>query len=199
LDGVRELERRVEKMEQQAAVAVPEELPPGIPDLWDEYVKLMFDVQVLAYQADLTRVVTFMLAKETSQRTFNHIGVPEAHHGLSHHDNKPDMLEKLARIDKYHVELLSYYLQKMASTRDGEGSLLDHTIITYGSGMSDGNSHATKDLPLVVVGGGVKTKGGRHVMCEADTPLTNLHLSLLDQCGIHLDNFGDSTGRVTQL
>ncbi len=199
LDGVRELERRVEKMEQQAAVAVPEELPPGIPDLWDEYVKLMFDVQVLAYQADLTRVITFMLAKETSQRTFNHIGVPEAHHGLSHHDNKPDMLAQLARIDKYHVELLSYYVQKLASTPDGDGSLLDHTLITYGSGMGDGNNHATKDLPLVLVGGGVRAGGGRHIVCAPDTPLTNLHLSLLDKCGIHLDSFGDSTGRLAEL
>ena len=199
LSGIRALELRMQKMEQQSEIALPSEVPPGIPDSFDEHVKMMFDLQVLAYQADLTRVITFMLGRETSQRTFTHIGVPEAHHGVSHHDDKPELLEKLATIDNYHVQLLSYYAKKLASTPDGDGSLLDHTLISFGSGMSNGNSHASRDLPFLVVGGGTTATGGRHIMCSADTPLTNLHLSLLDKVGVNLDAFGDSTGRVSEL
>ncbi len=198
LYGIRELEQRMQKMEQQTEIALPSEAPPGIPDAFDEHVKMMFDLQVLASQADLTRVMTFMLGRETSQRTFAHIGVPEAHHGVSHHDDKPELLEKLAKIDNYHVQLLSYYVKKLASTPDGDGSLLDHTLISFGSGMSNGNSHASRDLPILVVGGAA-VKGGRHVMCATDTPLTNLHLSLLDKVGVNLEAFGDSTGRVSEL
>ena len=198
LYGIRELEQRMQKMEQQTEIALPSEAPPGIPDAFDEHVKMMFDLQVLASQADLTRVMTFMLGRETSQRTFAHIGVPEAHHGVSHHDDKPELLEKLAKIDNYHVQLLSYYVKRLASTPDGDGSLLDHTLISFGSGMSNGNSHASRDLPILVVGGAA-VKGGRHVMCATDTPLTNLHLSLLDKVGVNLEAFGDSTGRVSEL
>jgi hypothetical protein len=140
-----------------------------------------------------------MFGRETSQRMYSNIGVPEAHHGVSHHDDKPELLEKLAKIDVYHVQLLTYYIEKLKSTPDGDGSLLDHTLLTYGSGMSNGNSHASRDLPIVVIGGGANTKGGRHVMCKQDTPLTNLQLSLLDKVGVHLDTFGDSTGRVSEL
>ena len=198
LYGIRELEQRLQKMEQQTEVELPSEVPPGIPDAFDEHVKMMFDLQVLAYQADLTRVMTFMLGRETSQRTFAHIGVPEAHHGVSHHDEKPELLEKLATIDNYHVQLLSYYAEKLASTPDGDGSLLDHTLISFGSGMSNGNSHASRDLPFLVLGG-TATSGGRHIMCTRDTPLTNLQLSLLDKVGVNLEAFGDSTGRVSEL
>lgn len=198
LSGIRELEQRIQKMERQGEIALPTEIPPGIPDLFDEHVKVMFDLHVLAYQADLTRVITFMLGREISQRTFAHIGVPEAHHGLSHHGENPELLEKLAKIDKYHVELLAYYVKKLADTREGNGSLLDHSLIMYGSGMSNGDSHSCKDLPIVVVGGGAQAKG-RHIVCAQDTPLTNLHVSLLDKFGIHLDSFGDSTGRISDL
>ena len=199
LYGIRELEQRIQKVEQSHGIALPSEAPAGIPDSFDEHVKLMFDLQVLAYQADLTRVITFMLGRETSQRTFAHIGVPEAHHGVSHHDEKPELLQKLATIDNYHVGLLSYYAQKLANTPDGDGSLLDHTLVGFGSGMSNGNSHASRDLPMLVLGGGAPVKGGRHITCATDTPLTNLHLSLLDKLGISLDAFGDSTGRVSEL
>lgn len=198
LYGIRELEQRIQKTEQQNAIALPAQ-PAGIPDSFDEHVKLLFDLQVIAYQADLTRIQTFMLGRETSQRTFAHIGVPEAHHGVSHHDDKPELLDKLAKIDNYHVSLLSYYVQKLASTPDGDGSLLDHTLVTFGSGMSNGNSHASRDLPIIVVGGGKPVQGGRHLRCATDTPLTNLHLSLLDRVGVSLDSFGDSNGRVAEL
>ena len=200
LDGIRELERRIQKMEQRQAIEFSVEMPTGMPDLFDERIRLMFDLQVAAYQADLTRVITFMVSRETSQQTFVHIGVPEAHHGLSHHGDSPEMLEKLAKIDKYHVELLAYFLEKLASTPDGDGSLLDHSLLMYGSGMGNGNTHSSRNLPTLVLGGGVgRMKGDRHVLCATDTPLTNLQLTLLDKAGIHLESFGDSTGRVSDL
>jgi len=197
LSGVRELEQRIAKSEQQAAVPLPSAVPPGIPEQFDDHVKVLFDLQLLAYQADLTRVITFMIGRETSQRTYGHIGVPEAHHGVSHHDEKPELLEKLARIDTYHVDLLAYYLRKLATTPDGDGALLDQTLLMYGSGMSNGNSHASKNLPIITVGGGVAIRGGRHIVSPLDTPLTNLQLSILDWAGIHLETFGDSTGRLS--
>ena len=199
LSGIRELEQRIQKMERQGALVLPAEVPAGIPDQFEEHVKVLFDLHLLAYQADLTRVITFMFGRETSQRTYANIGVPEAHHGVSHHDGKPELLEKLAKIDNYHVQLLTYYVEKLAATPDGDGSLLDHMLLTYGSGMSNGNSHASRDLPIVVLGGGAATKGGRHLVCDQDTPLTNLQLSLLDKVGVHLDSFGDSTGRVSDI
>ena len=200
LDGIRELEQRLQKMEQQRGIALPAEMPLGIPEAFEEHVKLMFDVQVLAYQADLTRVITFMFCRENSQQTYDHIGVPDPHHALSHHGNKSEFLEKLAKIDKYHVELLAYYLEKLASTPDGDGSLLDHSLILYGSGLSNGNSHSSRNLPTLVVGGAAgQLKGDRHIVCAKDTPLMNLQLTLLDKVGVHTDRLGDSTGRVSDL
>ncbi len=198
LYGIRELEARIAKAEAQADITLPTEAPPGIPDSFDEQVKMLFDLQALALQADLTRVITFMIGRETSQRTYAHIGVPEAHHGVSHHDDKPELLEKLAKIDNYHVQLLAYYLQKLGSLPDGDGQLLDRLTLCYGSGMSNGNSHASRDLPLALISGR-KHPGGRHIAVKLDTPLANLQLSMLDQLGITLDTFGDSTGRVADL
>ena len=198
LDGIRELEHRIEKMEEQKSMELSVEMPTGIPDPFDERVRVMFDLQVLAYQADLSRVITFMLSREASQQTFSHIGVPEAHHGLSHHGDSPQMLEKLAKIDTYHVGLLAYYLEKLAATADGNGSLLDHSLIMYGSGMSNGNAHSSRNVPTLVVGGAAgQMKGGRHIVCEKETPLANVQLSILDKVGVHLDSFGDSTGRIS--
>ena len=198
LDGIRELEHRIEKMEEQKSMEISVEMPTGIPDPFDERVRVMFDLQVLAYQADLSRVITFMLSREASQQTFSHIGVPEAHHGLSHHGDSPQMLEKLAKIDTYHVGLLAYYLEKLAATADGNGSLLDHSLIMYGSGMSNGNAHSSRNVPTLVVGGAAgQMKGGRHIVCEKETPLANVQLSILDKVGVHLDSFGDSTGRIS--
>ena len=197
LSGVRELEQRIARTEQQSGVPLPSVVPPGIPEKFDDHVRVLFDLQLLAWQADLTRVITFMIGRETSQRTYGQIGVPEAHHGVSHHDEKPELLEKLARIDTYHVDLLSYFAQKLAATTDGDGTLLDQVLLMYGSGMSNGNSHASKNLPIITVGGGASVVGGRHIVAPLDTPLTNLQLSILDWAGIHLEAFGDSTGRLS--
>ena len=160
----------------------------------------MFDLQVLAYQADLTRVCTFMMGPEQGGRTFREIGIGDAHHPLSHHQNDPLKIEKVTKIDIYHSQMVAYFLDKLQSTPDGDGSLLDHSMIVYGSGISDGNSHSTKDLPVVLVGGGAgQLKGGRHIRYPKDTPMTNLHLTLLDKLGIPLENLGDSTGKLKLL
>jgi hypothetical protein len=157
----------------------------------------MFDLQVLAMQADITRVITFQLAREASTRTYPEVGVPEAHHPTSHHGNDP---EKLAKINAYHVSLFAYYVQKLKSTPDGDGSLLDHSMILLGSGMGNPDIHNHVNLPIVVAGGGAgKLKGARHIKYAEPTPLANLHLTLLDKAGIHLDSFADSAGRVDEL
>lgn len=201
LEGVRELERRIQKMEQQTDLATSAaDLPVGIPDAFDEHVKVMFDLQVLAYQADLTRVSTFLMSRETSQRTYPQVGVPDAHHGLSHHGDDPGHLAKLAIIDKYHVELFGYFLKKLAATPDGNGSLLDHSLIVYGSCLSNGNNHSHRNLPTLLAGGGAgQVKRNRHLVCPSDTPLTNLQVALLDKVGVRMDRFGDNTGTVSEL
>jgi hypothetical protein len=201
LEGVRELERRIQKIEKQGDVEIADmALPVGIPDSFDEHVKLMIDLQVLAFQADLTRVSTFLVSRETSQRTYPQIGVPDAHHGLSHHGENPGHLAKLAIIDKYHIELYAYFLKKLADTTEGEGSLLDHSLVAYGSGISDGNVHSHRNLPTLVAGGGSgRVKGNRHVVCAPDTPLTNFQLAVLDKVGIKMDQFGDSNGILSEL
>jgi hypothetical protein len=201
LTGVRELEIRIKKLEQQADVSLSSnDLPAGIPDSFEEHVKLMFDLQVLAFRADLTRVVALMMSREITQRTYNNIGVPDPHHGLSHHAYDPLKLEKQAKIDTYHVTLLRYFLEKLQETRDGDGSLLDHSLIMYGGGMSDSQIHSHHDLPTLIAGGGNgRVRGGRHIVCPVDTPLANLELALLDKVDIHLDEFGDHTGRLSEL
>ena len=160
----------------------------------------MFDLQVLAMQADVTRVSTFQLARETSTRTYPEIGVSDAHHPTSHHTNIPEKLAKLAKINAYHVSLFAYFLEKMKATQDGNGSLLDHSMFLYGSGMGNPSVHSHSELPILLVGGGAgKLKGGRHIKYAEPTPLANLHLTLLDKVGIHQDSFGDSKGRVAEL
>ena len=201
LEGIRELEFRIQKIEKSANVEVStNELPVGIPDSFEEHVKLMFDLQVMAYQADLTRVSTFLMSRETSQRTYPQAGVPDAHHGLSHHGDDPGKLAQVAMIDKYHVGLFKYYLKKLADTPDGSGSLLDHCLIMYGSCISNGNNHSHRALPALLAGGASgQVRGNRHLVCAHDTPLTNLQLALLDKVGVPLDRFGDSTGIVSEL
>jgi hypothetical protein len=161
-------------------------------------VKLMFDLQVLALQSDITRVITFQLAREASNKTFPQIGVGEAWHPLSHHHNSPESLVKLAKINAYNVSLISYYLQKLQATPDGDGTLLDHSIQMIGSGISNSDSHLHTDLPILVAGGGTG-KGGRHIKYPGGKPLANLHLTLLDKVGVRLDSFGDSNGRISEL
>ena len=183
------------------ASALPDlDRPASVPAEWEDHVKLMFDLQVLALQADVTRVITFQLARETSTRTYPHIGVPEPHHPVSHHTNDPEKLVKLARINAHHVSLFAYFVEKLKATPDGDGSLLDHTLYLLGSGMGNPDIHDHSNLPIVVAGGrGAGIKGGRHIRFEKPTPLANLHLTLLDKVGVHLDTFVDSTGRVSNL
>ena len=202
LDTVREIERRIQKAEQQTANSAAPDLtrPIGVPSAYGDHAKLMFDLQALAMQADITRVITFQLAREASTCTYPEVGVPEAHHPTSHHGNDPEKLAKLAKINAYHVSLFAYYLEKLKSTPDGDGSLLDHSMILLGSGMGNPDVHNHVNLPIVVAGGGAgKLKGGRHIKYEEPTPLANLHLTLLDKVGIHLDSFADSKGRIDEV
>jgi hypothetical protein len=202
LDSVREVERRIQKAELQSDQAVLPDLdrPATVPAVWEDHVKLMFDLQVLALQADITRVITFQLARETSTRTYPHIGVPEPHHPVSHHTNDPEKLAKLAKINQHHVSLFSYLVQRLQATPDGEGSLLDHSIYLLGSGMGNPDVHNHTNLPIVLAGGRTAKSGGaRHIKYAEPTPLANLHLSLLDKVGVHLESFVDSTGKVVSL
>ena len=198
LDAVRDVERRIRKAETQVDHPLPEMTPPlGIPATFEEHAKLMFDLQVLAYQADLTRVVTFMMSREFSSRTYPEIGVPEAHHPTSHHRDDPDKIAKLARINAYHTSLLAYYLDRLRATPDGDGSLLDQMTLLYGGGLSDGHRHSSENLPVLVVGGaGGRLRGGRHVRCAESTPMSNLHLTLMDTLGLAVERFGNSTGAL---
>ena len=202
LDSVRALERRIQLAEAQSADAeLPDlERPVGIPGTYEDHVKLMFDLLSLAYQADITRVFTFMLGRELGGRTYPHLGVPDPHHGLSHHRNDPEKLEKLARINTYHMGLFAHFLEKMQSTPDGDGSLLDHAMVMYGGGLGDSNDHAHFDLPELVVGGGAgRLPGGRHLRYPKDTPVNNLLVSMLDKAGVPAERFGDATGQIKEL
>ena len=198
VDAVRDVERRIELSERQSDRELPSvEQPAGIPTEFRDYARLMFDLNVLALQADLTRISTFMMGRELSVRTFPEIGVPEQHHGLSHHQDQLEKLEKQAKLNAYHLQLYAHFLERLRDTRDGEGSLLDHTLLLYGSGMSNSNLHLPYDVPTIVVGGSTfGIKAGRHVRYPKGTPLTNLQLALLDKMGLSEDRFGDSTGRL---
>lgn len=202
LDSVREVERRI----QLAEAGVTEnptpdyERPVGVPAAYADHARLMFDLQVLALQADITRVITFQLARETSTRSYNEIGISEPHHPLTHHGNDPEKIAKMAKINEYHVSLFAYLLEKLKATPDGDGSLLDHSMYLYGSGMGNPNAHDHTNLPIVVAGGGAgRLKGGRHVRYTEPTPLANLHLTLLEKAGVRMDSFADSRGKVDEL
>ena len=198
LEAIRDVERRIQLAEKQGSQELPVlDHPAGIPASYDEHVKLMFDLEVLAYQVDLTRVVTFMIGREFSGVTYPQIGVPDAHHPISHHQHEADKIAKVAKINAYHVTLFAYLLDKLRSTPDGDGSLLDHMTMIYGAGMSDSNAHDPHDIPIVLAGGGAgQLKGGRHIRYAKNTPLGDLHLTLLDKFGLPTDHLGDSTGRL---
>jgi len=202
LDAIRETERRIQMTEQYNStqeLAVPDR-PIGVPEDFAAHAKLMIDLQVLAYQADLTRVTTFAFGHEASYRTFPAIGVNDPHHSLSHHQNNDDKLVKLAKVNNYHVQSLAYFLGELKASPDGDGSLLDHALLLYGSGLSDGNLHNHSPLPIVVAGGAAgHCTGGRHLKCPAETPMSNLLLSMLDMVGVPADRLGDSTGPLTSL
>jgi len=202
LESIREIERRIDKAGQQQAhvdLKLPE-TPVGIPFNFEDHIKLMYDLLVLAYQADITRVSTFMVAREESNKTYPQVGVHDGHHATSHHQNRAEKIEKLVKIQSYHVGLLSQFLEKMKSTPDGDGSLLDHSILMYGSNMSNSNVHNHFPLPLLVAGGGAgKLQGGRHIRCEDHTPIASVLLSLLDKVGVPQETLGDSTGKLVSL
>jgi hypothetical protein len=197
LDSVRDVERRIERAESQSGRELPVlDRPAGAPVGYEDHVKLMFDLEVLAYQLDLTRVITIMLGREFSGMTYPQVGVPDAHHPVTHHALEPEKIAKVAKINAYHVQLYSYLLEKLRATPDGDGSLLDHVTMMYGTGLSDCNAHSVTNVPVVLTGGGAGwLKGGRHVRYN-NLPLANLHLTLLDRFGVHWDRLGDSTGRL---
>jgi hypothetical protein len=201
VENIREIERRIQ-LSQKRNSSLPNlpESPVGVPDSYDEHVKLLFDLQALAYQADLTRVSTFMMARELSSRSYPWVGVPDPHHSTSHHQNDPVKIEKLAKIQSYHLSLLSYFLQKLKNTPDGDGSLLDHSLIMYGSCMSNSNAHDHGPLPVVLAGGAAgNMKGYRHLKYQDGTRYGNLLVSVLDKVNVHLDNVGDSNQRLAGL
>jgi hypothetical protein len=196
LDSVREIEQRIQNVEARGvqSIELPER-PTDIPETFDEHTKLMFDLQALAFRADITRVFTMIMARELSTRTYPNIGVPEQHHPVSHHRNDPELIAKKAKIDTYHVQLLAYFLEKLQNTRDGDGSLLDQSLVLYGGGMGNGNLHRHSDLPCLLAGKlGGKLKTGRHLVYPENTPMANLLLTILDKAGVRLDKMGDSTG-----
>ena len=202
LDTVREIERRIQFAEKQNAnstLAVPVS-PTGIPDDHQEHTKLMFDLMAIAYQANITRISTFMMAREVSYRTFPMLGISEGFHPASHHQNNPARLENLTKINTYHVSLMAYFLGKLKATPDGDGNLLDHSLILFGSGMSNSNVHNHSPLPVFVAGGAAgKLKGGRHLKYPEGTPMANLLLTILNKAGIPQDRVGDSTGLLTEV
>lgn len=202
LDTVREVERRIQKAETEAADRNLPDLdrPAGVPAAYADHARLMFDLQVLALQADVTRVMTFQLARETSNRTYPEIGVADPHHPLTHHGNDPEKIARMAKINAFHVSLFAYYLEKLKATPEGDGSLLDHSLCLYGSGMGNPNIHDHVNLPIVVAGGTAQgVKGGRHIRYAEPTPLANLHLTLLDRVGVRMDAFADSKGKLDEL
>jgi hypothetical protein len=202
LDSVRQVEREIERAEQAVTDNKMPDLdrPVGVPAAFADHAKLMFDLQILAFQADITRVITFQLTREQSNRTYPEIGVADPHHPTSHHGNDPVKVAKIAKINTYHVSLFSDFLQRMKATPDGDGSLLDHSVYLYGSGMGNPSLHDHENLPILVAGGAATgLKGGRHIRYEKGTNLANLHLTLLDRVGIHLDSFVDSTGKIEDL
>ena len=202
LETVREVERRIQKAETSAADAPLPDLdrPPGVPASYADHARLMFDLQVLALQGDVTRVITFQLARETSNRTYPEIGVRDPHHPLTHHGNDPDKVARMAKINAFHVSLFAYFVEKMKATPEGDGSLLDHVLYLYGSGMGDPNVHDHVNLPIIVAGGAAgRLKGGRHIKYGEPAPLANLHLTLLEKVGVRMDAFADSTGKVDEL
>ena len=202
LDTVREVERRIQRAEADTADNPLPDLdrPVGVPAAYADHARLMFDLQVLALQGDVTRVITFQLARETSTRTYPEIGVADPHHPLTHHGNDPKKIAQVARINAFHVSLFAYFLEKLNSTPEGNGSLLDHSIYLYGSGMGNPNVHDHVNLPILVAGGGAgKLKGGRHIKYAEPTPLANLHLTLLEKVGVRLDAFADSQDKVGEL
>ena len=202
LDAIREVERRIQKAESDSNDNPLPDLdrPVGVPASYADHARLMFDLQLLAYQGDITRIATFQIARETSNRSYPEIGVPDPHHPLSHHGDDPDKIARMSKINAFHVSLYAEYLEKLKNTPEGNGSLLDNSLILYGSGIGNPNVHDHTNLPIIVAGGSSGgMKGNRHIRYDKPTPLANLHLTLLDKVGVKIDSFGDSTGMIDEL
>ena len=203
LDGIRDVERRIEQAEEMSASSkkLPVlDRPAGMPVAYDEHSKLMFDLLALAYQTDMTRVGTFCMAREKSERSYREIGIDEGHHALTHHGGDKSMIARVVQINIYQNKMFAHFLEKLRSTPDGDGSLLDHSVIMFASSLSDGNAHNPNNLPVLLAGGGAgRIKGGRHIRYAKDTPLTNLFLTMLDMTGVRVDHFADSTGELELL
>ena len=201
LNSIRDVERRIQKAEEQNSRELPVvDQPLGIPSDYAEHATLMMDLLVLAYQTDLTRVSTFMLAREVSSRAYPQIGVPESHHPLSHHANEAAKIERLHKVNEYHFRQFAHLVDKLSAIPEGDGTMLDHSLFLYGTGISDSNIHYYDDLPIAVIGGkAAGIKGGRYLRYAQGTPLANLHVTLLDKLGVHVETFGDSTGTLDNL
>jgi hypothetical protein len=202
LTAVREIETRIQAAERDGISEVkPDfEKPEGVPFDYATYVKIMLDLSAAAFQTDSTRVITLVLGREGSLRTYNEIGVSDGHHPLSHHGNRPEALEKLARINAYHTQIVSQFVAKMSATQEGDGSLLDHSLVLYGSGLSDSNRHLHENLPILLFGRGKgNVASGRHIVFDQPTPMTNLYLTMLDQMNVPTDHMGDSTGQIEHV
>ena len=197
-DAVRDVERRIQRAEEQSNIELPSlEQPQGVPPVFEDHLALMLDMQLLAFQSDLTRVISFMIGKEQSARPYPQIGVPEAHHPLSHHDDHPELIEKMSKINRYHAQLFSQYLARLRATPDGDGSLLDHLIILYGGGISNSTRHSGDNLPLLLIGGGSgRLKGGRHIKYADKPSNANLLVALMDKMDLPVERIGGSTGRL---
>jgi hypothetical protein len=197
-DSIRDVERRIQRAEEQRDIQLPSvEQPQGVPPVFEDHLALMLDLQLLAFQSDLTRVISFMIGKEQSARPYPQIGVPEAHHPLSHHDNVPEIVAQMSKINRYHAELFSKYLAKLRATPDGDGSLLDHMMILYGSGISNSTRHAPENLPLLVMGGGAgRLKGGRHIVYKDKPSMANLLVTIMDKMDVPVEKVGGSNGKV---
>jgi hypothetical protein len=197
-DAIRDVERRIQRAEEQGDVELPAmEQPQGAPPVFEDHLALMLDLQLLAFQSDLTRVISFMIGKEQSARPYPQIGVPEAHHPLSHHNNVPELIAQMSKINRYHTQLFAQYLAKLRATPDGDGSLLDHTTILYGSGISNSTRHSGDNLPLLVVGGGAgRLQGGRHLTFSGQPTMANLLVTLMDKLDVPVERLGGSTGKL---
>jgi hypothetical protein len=202
LESIRDLERRIQRAEEQSSRELPTVARPGgVPDSYEEHARMMFDLMALAFQTDLTRVVTFLVGREKSGRAYPEAGVPESHHSVSHHQNRPEIMEQVAKINEYHVKLFGHLLDRMAQMKDGDGNTaFDNSVILYGAGMADSDGHVHHNVPMLVAGGAAAgIRGGRHVRVPKGTPLTNMHLTLLDKLGVPVDHLGDSTGELQLL
>jgi hypothetical protein len=200
LYGVREIERRIESAENSKRIVPEMEVPDGVPAEFADHARLMFDLMAVAFQTDSTRIITFMLGREGSNRTYREIGVPDPHHGISHHRGDEALIVKLAKINRFHMELFAYFVEKVSRIQDGDGSLLDHSMILYGSGLSDGNRHTHHDLPALMLGSGNNAwKTGRHLEYPKDTPMNNLFVTMLDKAGVQVEKLGDANGQLREL